>query len=419
MVAGELAADGVSHAYPVVVLTVPRQSAKTSTLFAVALGRGQALADHRTAYMAQAGVTMVRKFRSDLFRPLEHSPLGPRWRVRRGAGDPGLEHRGNGSLVQGYPPRAGVLRSLPFDMVTVDEAQEHSAELGSALEATIMPTFQTRPRRQLWLVGTAPDDEHADGMFRQFYDRALAGTPGMCLIDYGIADDEDPFDPGVWVRRHPGLGQLPGTDVDFLQMMASQMTADHGAQFIREFCNRWPARSRGGLVIPADLWAAASGDPGPPPREGVWLGVDVTPDRRGGSVALAWQTGESGCSGGLLWTGSVSDLQSVVIEQAERLGARVIHDPVTTSSLARPNWRTVNGSEYASSCARFVDTLRAGTLTVRPDPALDAAADGVTTRPIGDAWAWARRRSAVDISPLVALTLACHGAARNSRPVLV
>ena len=40
---------------------------------------------------------------------------------------------------------------------------------------------------------------------------------------------------------------------------------------------------------------------------------------------------------------------------------------------------------------------------------LRQAVKGATKRPLGDAWAWSRRKSTVDISPLVAATLALWG----------
>jgi hypothetical protein len=43
-------------------------------------------------------------------------------------------------------------------------------------------------------------------------------------------------------------------------------------------------------------------------------------------------------------------------------------------------------------------------------PHLNAAVQGATRRVYGDAWAWSRRSSKVDISPLVAVTLARWGA---------
>jgi hypothetical protein len=49
---------------------------------------------------------------------------------------------------------------------------------------------------------------------------------------------------------------------------------------------------------------------------------------------------------------------------------------------------------------------------------MDAAIQGAVKRSLGDAWAWSRKSSNVDISPLVASTLALWGA-ENKTPELV
>ena len=49
-----------------------------------------------------------------------------------------------------------------------------------------------------------------------------------------------------------------------------------------------------------------------------------------------------------------------------------------------------------------------------PRPALDAAVAGAAKRPLGDGWAWARRRLSTDICPLVAVSLARWGHAGAS-----
>jgi len=49
-----------------------------------------------------------------------------------------------------------------------------------------------------------------------------------------------------------------------------------------------------------------------------------------------------------------------------------------------------------------------------PRPALDAAVAGAATRPLGDAWAWAREGLSTDITPLVAVSLARWGHATRA-----
>jgi hypothetical protein len=74
----------------------------------------------------------------------------------------------------------------------------------------------------------------------------------------------------------------------------------------------------------------------------------------------------------------------------------------------------VSAQEHAKACGMFYDTVAQGTLHHRGEPALAAALDGAVKRPLGDAWAWSRRSSAVDIAPLVAVTLALYGASTTN-----
>jgi hypothetical protein len=66
--------------------------------------------------------------------------------------------------------------------------------------------------------------------------------------------------------------------------------------------------------------------------------------------------------------------------------------------------------QLAGACGDFLDVTYRGDLRHLDDPALAAAAKGVTKRDVGDGgFAWARKSTAVDISPLVAGTLALWG----------
>jgi hypothetical protein len=67
---------------------------------------------------------------------------------------------------------------------------------------------------------------------------------------------------------------------------------------------------------------------------------------------------------------------------------------------------TVTAREYADACGRIFDAADQGTLRHLGQPPLASALKGAKQRPLGDAWAWSRKSSTVDISPLVACTLA-------------
>jgi hypothetical protein len=85
---------------------------------------------------------------------------------------------------------------------------------------------------------------------------------------------------------------------------------------------------------------------------------------------------------------------SLIADLEERLGVEVV----------QPKAR-----EVAAACGQLYDAVTEQTLSHLDQAPLAAALAGAQRRPLGDAWAWARRIVSVDISPLVAVTLAKWG----------
>lgn len=83
-VAGEHDSAG-RYRYPLVVVTVPRQSTKTTTALDAAIGRALVHRDYRAAYAAQTGHVTTERF-SDRYTELEGCTLGPRLKLRRSQG---------------------------------------------------------------------------------------------------------------------------------------------------------------------------------------------------------------------------------------------------------------------------------------------------------------------------------------------
>src|SRR5690606_12432962 len=71
--------------------------------------------------------------------------------------------------------------------------------------------------------------------------------------------------------------------------------------------------------------------------------------------------------------------------------------------------------EMAQACGEFYDAVVEGQLRHLGQPELNAAIGGARKRNLADAWAWHRRDAAVNISPLVAATLALHGVDRRPK----
>jgi len=66
----------------------------------------------------------------------------------------------------------------------------------------------------------------------------------------------------------------------------------------------------------------------------------------------------------------------------------------------------VAGRDFITACSQFYDAILDGTVTIRRHQLFDDAAAGVVRRPAGDQFVWGRKTSMVDISPLVAATVA-------------
>lgn len=409
------------YAYPVVVILVPRQCGKTTFVFDVAQGRCLAHRDYRAAYTAQTGHVTTERF-GERIAELTGTPLERRVRVRRSQGTERMS-MGAGGYLKAFPPRDGALRGSALDLVVIDEPQEIDADQGAALDQTILPTFTTRPRRQLVLIGTAGTDRSA--FLARYLAMARAGEPGVALVEYGATPDDDPADPAVWRRVHPGLASGL-TDVDAL---SSALAVMGPAGFAREYLNVWQASAD--RIIPAADWAACRDrDAAPAPAARPVIGFDVAIDQSAAAIVAVWPAvgGRPTLevvqyAPGASWvaprlaelaaahratiaaaTGSGPVL--TVVEDARRLGVHV---------------DTLTDREYTAACAGLLVRLDDRAVGHRGEPPLDAAAAGAGRRIVGDGWCWSRRSSAAEISPLVAATVALRafaGARPPLRPVV-
>jgi hypothetical protein len=66
----------------------------------------------------------------------------------------------------------------------------------------------------------------------------------------------------------------------------------------------------------------------------------------------------------------------------------------------------VGTRQMVAGCGKFYDLATQGRLRHIDQVPLNAAVAGSKKRNLGDAWAWHRRDNSVDVSPLVAATLA-------------
>lgn len=405
---------GDRRAYPIAVILIPRQCGKTTLVFDIALGRVLEHADYRAAYTAQTGHVTSERF-SERMTELAGTPLARRIRRRRSQGTERMSNDRTGSFLKAFPPKDGALRGSAMDLVDVDEAQEIRELLGYALDQTIIPTFSTRRRRQLVLIGTAGTDE--SHYLARYLALARGGAEGVALIEYGAGEDEDPCDPAVWRARHPGLA-CGLTDESALRSALDVMGPE---QFAREYLNVWSAS--GTRIIPAAAWKLCQRVKAAP-RPGVApvLAVDVAFDRSAAAIVAVWPDRDGVPVGEVVaYLPDAGAAAARLIElHAKHRPPLVLADsqgPVLTvvDALTRAGIEVVQPTQrdYSAACASTLDRINAGTVGHRAEQPLEAAVAGAGKRSVGDGWVWARRTSTADVCPLNAFTLALWGDQRR------
>lgn len=336
--------------------------------------------------------------------------------VRYANGDQSIEMH-NGGICAYRTRTAGGGRGLDdISRIVVDEAQHAQPEqLASAT-----PILAANPNPQANFLGSAA----IEGRSAWWWDmrkRALRADPGafswlehsaeQIRLDVDgkvVTVAPDPLDPANWAIANPAYPhRIPH---DFLD---EQLRLLGPSLFAREHLGVWdPEPDASSSAIPADAWArcarpeAKRGEP----KAHV---IDAAPD--GASAAIATSDGLT-CA--VLEHGPGTHWVGVRLIQ---LGiTRVWLDPKSPAGALIQSLENagitvdkVTAEQHAQACGAF---LTAVTFTPDPgeplqfqhldQPVLNDAVAGAARRPYGQAWAWDRTRTSVDICPLVAVTIA-------------
>lgn len=298
---------------------------------------------------------------------------------------------------------------------------------------SIMPVVSAQPDPQVWYTGSAVDQTvHPDGVvFARVRDRALKGESSRLAYFEWSLDVDDPedldaevaADPAVWAATQPALGR--------------RITAEYIAAEIEELAWRTFAVERLGVgdwppvdgtadqVIPLVKWNALIDEKSKAP-DPVCFAFDVALDRSWAAIGAAGMR-EDGKPHvevvehrrGTAW------LPARLAELAEthETTGEVFCDSYGAGGTLIPQLeelgvviQSVTAKEHANACGLMFDLVEEERLRHLGTAQLTDALKGAAKRPLGEAWAWHRKNSRVDISPLVACTLALWGVS-VSRPV--
>jgi len=307
-----------------------------------------------------------------------------------------------------FPARTrSTLRGWSIDCYLADEAQLITDQQWESAK----PALSARPNAQVWLLGTAPQMSTGAEVFGRLRAAAHDGTDtALAWVEYGADPGAGLDDRGQWSAANPGRVELEAIEAEHRELSPEG--------FGRERLNIWPT-DRTARVFDMDAWAALAGArpaDGVPPSA---IAVDASPDRVL-STAAAWLAAE-GTHVGLVANDYVSDPLQALEWVVQRAGRRipVIIDGASPAASMIPHLLaqrvkvvTTTAPEMGRACGGFTDDVLAGRISHTDQGPLNAAVEGCRKRPIGQAGAfgWDRHDGSVVVAPLVAATLARHGA---------
>lgn len=442
-VGGEIDPSSGLPAYREVVVTVPRQEGKTTLFLSWQIHRSLSprwVQPQRSVFTAQSGKDARDKWLDEIYPMIKASSLfrfvdGGDRGMNRGMGNESIRWR-TGSLIRLLSTSTSSGHSKTLHQAVEDELWHDTDE---RREQGLRPAMVTVPDAQLLTCSTAGttasvvlNRKVAAGRRAVEEDRGS----GICYVEFSAPADWDPADDAAFFGFMPALCPDPPCrcgggrwrHTKTLDVVRQERDAMDPAEFARAYGNVHPTLV-GPTVLDVEGWARLA-DEQSRPVDPVAFAVDVNPDRSRSTIAVGGVRADGLGHVELVdyrpGTGWVRE-RLVDLVARWRPCAVVIDGAGPAGSLVADLERAglelvfVSARDAVQACGAFVDAVAQGTVRHRPADVLDAAVSGATTRPLGDAWAWARRGTAVDICPLVAATLALwgwtvHGGKAKARP---
>lgn len=422
-VALEVDPDTGLLAYRDVVLVVPRQSGKTTLLLATMVWRALAWPRQRILYAAQNRLSARSKWEEEHVATLEATrAFATKFSVRKTNGDEAIRWR-NGSRhgITSNTETAGHGETL--DHGVVDEAFAHE---DGRMEQAFSPAMITRDQPQQWVVSTAGTEARSHFLNakrtrgREIVESGQAST--LAFFDWTVPEEFDRTDPDTWWACMPALGHTVTEAA-----VASELEKMEAAEFDRAYLNvtRTIAAAEDPNVPTAE-WPELA-DPRSRSADEVAFAFDVAPDRRSAAIAVygprrdgrghveivEHRDGTDWVVDRLVELRQRWNPVAVGVDPAGPAGSLLVDlekqgiaRPADHSRPGRGELAIPSARDAAGAAGAFADAVRQGTLCHLDQTPLNTALDGARTRPLGDAWAWARKYSSADISPLVAATVA-------------
>lgn len=273
------------YRYTRVLITVPRQSGKTTLVGPVQLHRIMTRPRSQAFFTAQTGQDAKKRMKS-LIEMVENGPAKPLFKTHLAAGAEGLSVPGNSSSLTRFSPTLSALHGETPLLVSFDEIWKYSRELGTALLGAASPGQITYgDLAQIWMISTMGtlDSE----FMNEWVEAGRAGSdPRLCYIEYSMPEGMDPYDPRTWWTFHPALGNT------ITEEALQDETGLDRSEWLRAYCNRLTESAR--TAVDLDVWDDLHEDVDAPPRSSVAISFEVAPDNAAAAVLAGWRDENTG-----------------------------------------------------------------------------------------------------------------------------
>lgn len=334
----------------------------------------------------------------------------------------------NGSKLRFLARTKGSGRGFSCDCLILDEAMI----LGSTAMAALLPTMSARRNPQVWYMASAGIGE-VSSQLAQIRQRGIEGKDASLAYFEWSADVHNEHclstcrehvnvnDRGAWLEANPGIGYRISLDY-----VARERAALGPAMFARERLGvgEYPLFDGGDGPISLPQWVSLT-DINSQPGSDVTFAVDVAEDRSSAVIAsyslrpdgvghvelVDRRPGTDWVVDRLVELKSRWNPVAIAVDGKGPAGSLLIaleaagiEKPKDPHAPARGDLLVMTPSDTIVACGQIADSVNQGVIAHLGDEVLSSAVGGATTRSVLDSWAWARRKSTVDISSLVAVT---------------
>lgn len=340
-------------------------------------------------------------------------------------GEESFERLDTGARLRFIARSKGSGRGMTGDCNLVDEAFAYTTEQQDALGPTTLavdnPAF-------IYTSSPPLDGASGDVLFALRARAEAGGDDSLGYRDWGLDGDLDHLDKidlddrRLWARTNPSLGTRIREEAI---VRIRRMQSDRG--FAREVLGVWPKRAEGNTVIDIAKWARMADDDSQRDREaGLAVGLDISPLRDSATICVYGLRPDglghvqvADYRPGTRWIvprlvelrealepiavamgrGTFAFLKTAL----DKEGFQLPEDP----EEPEPGDLAVTGAiDMAAAAGQILEGVREESFRYVPSRHLDTAVAGARTKSSGDTVAWTPQKSDVDISPLVAMSVA-------------